>query len=81
MTNQTDSLGVGYLSDDQGRPSAVRLYGMICVSSGVLLAFAATWLDSWVGASLAMSLVGATFTGKVAQKAFESVNKSQNQRE
>ena len=72
MPNQTD-MRIGYLSDDQGRPSAVRLYGLICVLSGVLLAFAATWLDSWVGASLSMTLVGSAYTGKVAQKAFESV--------
>ncbi len=64
---------MGYLSDDQGRPSAVRLYGLICVASGVLLAFASTWMDSWVGASLSMALVGSAYTGKVAQKAFESV--------
>jgi len=80
MTNQTD-LRIGYLSDDRGRPSAVRLYGMICVVSGVLLAFASTWMDSWVGASLSMTLICTAYTGKVAQKAFESVNKSQNQRE
>ena len=72
---------MGYLSDDAGRPSAMRLYGMICVVSGVLLAFAATWMDSWVGASLSMTLIGTAYTGKVAQKTFESVNKSQNQRE
>ncbi len=61
-----------YLSDDSGNPSAVRLYGLICVIAGVVLAFAATWLDSWVGASLSMTLVGAAYTGKVAQKALES---------
>ena len=78
MSNRTDMRNLGYLSDDQGRPSSVRLYGMICVVSGVLLAFAATWMDSWVGASLSMTLIGTAYTGKVAQKAFESVNKSQS---
>ncbi len=83
MPNQIvkDNVRMGYLHDDEGRPSAVRLYGLICVMSGVLLAFAATWLDSWVGASLSMTLVGSAYTGKVTQKALEYVNKSQNRRE
>lgn len=64
---------IGYLTDEKGCPSAVRLYGLICVISGALLAFLSVYLDSWTGATLAMALVGAAYTGKVVQKGIEKI--------
>lgn len=65
-----------YLLDDKGRPSAMRLYALICVIAGVGLAALATMMESWIGATVAMSMIGAAFTGKVAQKISEDVTRT-----
>lgn len=62
----------GFLTDDNGRKSAVRLYALLTLLTGFVLAFLAVFLDSERALILAVTFVGAAFTGKVAQKSIEA---------
>lgn len=60
-----------FLTDDKGHWSAVRLMALISLLAGIALSFLAVFLDSDRGCWMAITLIGAAFTGKVAQKQIE----------
>ena len=63
-----------FLSDDAGHKSAVRLFGLLALLAGIILAFLATYLNSELGGWLATMLVGSAFAGKIVQKQIEGEN-------
>lgn len=59
---------IGFLDDEQGRPSSMRLMAIISLLAGIGFGVAAIATNSQIAMGLSITWAGLAYTGKIVQK-------------